>query len=164
MGEVAPDVEEFCVKVANLHLESAKMHEQETREEIKGGNYGFHVTTHLGMLPLDNRWCDSWVEFFRQAIRRILAFEEKTQGPSEELNRLASALINEVIPRLLVPLDTEGRRIRPTLIHGDLQIRNARTDLNTGKAVVFDAGSFWGHNECMFWLQKTASLSIRSNA
>ncbi|PVH69834.1 hypothetical protein DL98DRAFT_554259 [Cadophora sp. DSE1049] len=47
----------------------------------------------------------------------------------------------------MFPKDNHRRQIRPTLVHGDLQIRNARTDLKTNRPVLFDGGAFWGHNE-----------------
>lgn len=81
-------------------------------------------------------------------MRRILAYEIDAQGRLEELNLLASDLLEKVIPRLLRPLETRGRSIRPVLIHGDLQIRNVKTEKDTLQPMFFDAGSFWGHNEC----------------
>ena len=75
-------------------------------------------------------------------MRRILAIETDTQGRSEELDALAADLLDKAIPQLLRPLETRGRSIRPALIHGDLQIRNVKTDKATGRPTVFDAGSF----------------------
>jgi len=142
------DTTAFCQKAAEMHNKSARLHEQTLGTPEVPDNFGFHVTTHTGMLPHDNRWQHSWEKFFTHAIISILAFEEKTQGPSEELDFLANALIQKVIPRLLRPLETGGKSIRPVLVHGDLQLRNARMDLTTGRPVMYDAGAFWGHNEC----------------
>jgi protein-ribulosamine 3-kinase len=141
-------VESFCATLAELHRKSADMRQMQSIEPTPEGNYGFNVPTHFGMLPQDNRWCETWEEFYIQGMTNILAFEEKTQGPSDELDFLATRLIQKVIPRLLRPLETEGRRIRPSLLHGDFQPKNVQTDLETGRLVMFDAGAFWGHNEC----------------
>jgi protein-ribulosamine 3-kinase len=137
----------FCARAAELHAASAEAREMGLSVPI-GGKYGLHVTTHLGMLPQDTHWCNSWEQYYIQDMLRILAFEEKTQGPSDELDKLASGLIERVIPRLLRPLECDGRSIKPMLVYGDLQERNAKTDLATQNPVIFDAGSFWGYNEC----------------
>lgn len=148
LSEDSPNVETFCARIAELHVKSTVKRRSEPSHDISGRRFGFHVTTHLGMLPQDTRWCATWENYYIQDLKRILAFEERTQGPLDDLDALATQLIEKVIPRLLRPLETGGREVAPTLIHGDLQVRNARTDLATGLPIIFDAGSFWGHNEC----------------
>jgi len=73
-------------------------------------------------------------------------------GESEELDMCERALLEKVIPRLLRPLEGEGRTVRPCLVHGDLWDGNVGVVEEEGeeRAVVFDPGSFWGHNECLF--------------
>ena len=61
---------------------------------------------------------------------------------------MATPFFDKVVPRLLRPLETGGRSIRPSLIHGDLWHGNAETDAETGEPVIFDAASFYAHNEC----------------
>jgi hypothetical protein len=53
-------------------------------------------------------------------MRQALDLEIQRKGPSEELNVLSDALFQMVIPRLLRPLENEGRVVKPSLIHGDL--------------------------------------------
>jgi protein-ribulosamine 3-kinase len=55
--------------------------------------------------------------------------------------------LEKVVPRLLIPLQSEGRTLKPCLIHGDCWDGNTATDAITGEAFVFDACSFYGHNE-----------------
>ena len=74
--------------------------------------------------------------------------EENAHGPSEDLNRLSPILFDRVIPRLLRPLATEGRPIRPVLVHGDLWHGNMATNDETGAPISFDPAAFWAHNEC----------------
>lgn len=142
------DLEVFCSRAADLHHNSATEFENERVATPVEGRFGFHVTTHMGILSHDNRWTSTWEEFYCKEFRRALAFEERAQGPSAELAMLGQQLLDNVIPRLLRPLETDGRSIRPTLIHGDLHCRNVRVDALTQKPIFFDAGSFWGHNEC----------------
>jgi protein-ribulosamine 3-kinase len=161
MRDEQPDVETFCAKVAEMHLKSTEMHRQKSCNPQPEGNFGFHVTTHLGNFPHDNTWCDSWEEFYIQNITRVLAFEERTQGSSTELRELAIQMIEKVIPRLLRPLETGGRKIMPTLIHGDLSIKNVKKDVATERLIMYDAGTFWAHNECMRFMLFRAFIDIK---
>ena len=101
----------------------------------------------MGPLPQDNRWCDTWEDFFTQGMKRMLELESNAQGPSQELDELVSQLYDKVIPRLLRPMAVLGS-IKPTLVHGDLWYGNCCTDGQSGRPVIFDACVFWGHNEC----------------
>ncbi|KAM7190383.1 Fructosamine kinase domain containing protein [Rhypophila sp. PSN 637] len=144
-----PDVSEFCRIAARLHILSANLLEQgKITQPMPGGRFGFHVTTHMGAFPQDNEWTDSWEHFFARGMRRILAYETDAQGRSEEFDSLAAGLLDRVIPRLLRPLETKGRIVRPVLVHGDFQIRNVKRDTETRQLILFDAGSFWDYNEC----------------
>lgn len=66
--------------------------------------YGFPITTYMGPLPQDNRWCESWEGFYIQGMVRMLELERDAQGPSKELDELVVKLYDKVIPRLLRPL------------------------------------------------------------
>ena len=84
-----------------------------------------------------------------------MAVIEESQGPDAELKILLGQMISKVIPRLLRPLETGGRQIRPCLVHGDLYSGNVSVDAATGGPVLFDAACLYAHNEC-----KSVSLSI----
>jgi len=141
MGDDLPEISKFCASLAELHQKSIPLSPNK-------GKFGFHITTHQGMLPQDNRWCETWEEFFIQGMKRMLELEEETQGPSTEIKELSVSLYEKVIPRLLRPLETGGRQIQPCLIHGDLWYGNAMMDLDTDEPIIFDACAFWAHNEC----------------
>ncbi|GKZ27942.1 hypothetical protein AbraCBS73388_007145 [Aspergillus brasiliensis] len=68
-------------------------------------------------------------------------------GPWPELEGLDTAMIEKVIPRLLRPLETEGRSIKPSLVHGDLWCGNAAINSATGRPLIYDPASFYAHNE-----------------
>ena len=70
------------------------------------------------------------------------------------MQQLSERLISKVIPRLLRPLETGGRQIQPRLVHGDLWDGNTSTDIATDMPVIFDAASFYAHNECKTMLNK----------
>ncbi len=134
-----PDIRRLGALVAKVHKGSIG--------KSPYGKYGFHVATHLANIPNDNTWCDTWEEWFANAMRRMLQAEEKSHGANEELSKLTSALFTNVIPHLLRPLETEGREIKPCLIHSDLWPGNIKADAGTDELMVFDSCAFWGHNE-----------------
>lgn len=81
---------------------------------------------------------------------RIFNEEERSHGgdnTQEELELLKKGLLEKVIPRLLRPLETNGRSVTPCLRHTDLWLGNIMMDANTDKLVIFDSCAVWGHNE-----------------
>ena len=65
-----------------------------------------------------------------------------------ELETLQSDMVTKVIPRLLRPLEVDGRSVKPSLVHGDLWCGNTAVDTETGLPLVYDPSSFYAHNEC----------------
>lgn len=114
------------------------------------GRWGFWTTTVVvgeGKEGLEQRngWCGSWEEYFRNNFLHFLELEEDVQGvATPELSSLSSAILEEVIPRLLRPLEWQ---IQPCLLHGDVTPANVGTCLRTRQPVVSNACAFYGHNE-----------------
>lgn len=152
MTDEMPDVTKFCAKLARLHLNSIP--------QSPTGQFGFHTNTYVGNIPQENTWCDSWEVFFIRAFKHHLDLEERVQGPDQEMKKLSEAMIHKVIPRLLRPLETEGRQIKPCIIHGDLWWGNATMGADSDEPMVFDACAFWGHNECKRILPLQAMLAL----
>lgn len=111
------------------------------------GKYGFHVPTHLANLPNDNTWQDTWEVFFTQLLKKMFELEESSHGKDDRLDFLKDTLYTKVIPRLLRPLETNGRSINPCLVHSDVWPGNMMLDAKTKNIVLFDSCAFWGHNE-----------------
>jgi fructosamine-3-kinase len=138
-----PEPVSFCEKLARLHAGG-------TSPE---GKFGFHCTTYNGDLPQENSWSDSWEAFFDKGLRHVLKVREERAGPNQELDALLPTLFEEIIPRLLRPLESGGRKIRPSLVHGDLWCGNAGIiDEGTEDGIVYDPASFWAHNECNYFI------------
>ena len=137
MSDAVPDARAFVSVVSKIHKESLG----------KNSQYGFHVPTHLANLPNDNTWQDTWTVWFTQAMKQMFALEEASHGQDDELDLLKEALYSKVIPRLLLPLESGGRTIKPCLIHSDLWPGNCKPDAHTGEVMIFDSCAFWGHNE-----------------
>lgn len=64
-----------------------------------------------------------------------------------EFGIVCKLTLEKVVPRLLLPLQSEGRVLKSSLLHGDCWDGNTAIDMNTGEAFVFDVCSLYGHNE-----------------
>lgn len=146
MIEEVPEPQAFCAVLAKLHKDSIPL--------SKNGKFGFHVPTYGGTMPNDVTWCDTWEESYSRGLWGFTEQEKAAHGPSEALEDLYPRLFGQVIPRLLRPLATGGRPIKPVLIHGDLWYGNMATNANTGNPVSFDPSVLWAHNECQYFLTK----------
>ncbi|KAK4690786.1 hypothetical protein P7C71_g6084, partial [Lecanoromycetidae sp. Uapishka_2] len=111
------------------------------------GKFGFHVTTYNGPPKMVNDWTDNWEEYFGRQLRSDISFLQNVYGEDAELADLTEAFIQKVVARLLRPLQTGGRNIKPSLCHGDLWDGNVQVDLDTKQPIVFDSCAFYGHNE-----------------
>lgn len=104
----------FYAKLTTFHRDSVS----------PNGKFGFHCLTSRAA----EGWSDTWEECFVKMVRNFLEIEWKSHRPNEELARLSEKFVNVVIPRLLRPLETEGRSVKPSLVHGNLWYGNACTD------------------------------------
>ncbi|KAH8426626.1 uncharacterized protein LDX57_004361 [Aspergillus melleus] len=133
-----PDPEEFGARLAELHRES----------KSPNGAFGFHIDTWSGNIPQQNEWEASWEVFFAKNMRWALNCEIKAKGFDAEFETLVPVIFEKVIPRLLRPLESEGRSVKPSLVHGDLWYANSGVDATSNQSLVFDACCFYAHNEC----------------
>ena len=133
-----PDPQKFARSLARLH----------TTTSSPTGQYGFTVSSIPGRIPQFAEWTDTWEEFFSKVLQRLVESEEEAQGVDAEMQTLLQPVFKKVIPRLLRPLETGGRSIRPCLVHGDVWDGNVATDLDTDNPVIFDSACLYAHNEC----------------
>ena len=89
------------------------------------------------------------------SMQQLMAMIEESQGPDVELKTLLGQTISKVIPRLLRPLETGGRQIKPCLVHGDLYSGNVSVHAATRGPILYDPACLYAHNEC-----ESYSLSI----
>ncbi|ATY58610.1 Fructosamine Ketosamine-3-kinase [Cordyceps militaris] len=110
--------------------------------EGSADRFGFHVTSFFGPPPMQVGWLDSWEAFWVREFRSVLVFVEARLGGRRDaaLQALADELVHKVAPRLLRPLQTGGRSIRPSLCHGDLWDGNIQVDADTGEPVLLVPG------------------------
>jgi protein-ribulosamine 3-kinase len=64
-----------------------------------------------------------------------------------EFDVVCKLTLKKVVPCLLIPLQAEGRVLKPCLIHGDCWVGNTAMSAKTGEPFVFDVCSFYGHNK-----------------
>jgi fructosamine-3-kinase len=128
----------FCAQLGLLH----------TKSESPNGKFGFRIVTYNGDLPQENGYADKWEEFFINGFEHMLRLNIERGGPWEEMESLKPAMLTKVIPRLLKPMESRGRSIKPALVHGDLWCGNVAIDTLTGCSLIYDPASFYAHNEC----------------
>ncbi|KAI1772814.1 Fructosamine kinase-domain-containing protein [Hypoxylon cercidicola] len=136
---IAPDPENFMSKIAKLHQSTSA-----------NGMFGFHVPTVCGKMERTVTWEESWAKSFTHQLKDVIRYDNETNGPWPEYDAACKQLINVVIPRLLGALQSEGRKVTPSLIHGDLWENNVGSHKETREAVLFDPGCTYAHNEMEF--------------
>jgi protein-ribulosamine 3-kinase len=139
MSTELPEPSVFCEMIADLHRRSMTM--------SPSGMFGFDITTCSGKVPQENTWSPSWESFFIRSLQHEFMLEEQVRGPSEEISALTPILYEKVCPRLLRPLETEGRTLSPALLHGCLRPGFVGVSATSNQPYIFAASSFWGHNE-----------------
>lgn len=138
MSNELPDPAEFCAHLAELHAKS---------ESPVPGKFGFYMPTHHGRLPQLLDWDSSWESFFRKLLADSLRMDRESNGAWPELDAVGARVLEKVLPKLLGPLESEGRTLKPSLIHGDLWEGNQGTCLETGRIYIFDAAGYYAHSE-----------------
>lgn len=132
----APEPVHFMSQIAELHR----------RGKSPNGLFGFPVPTVCGTMERTVTWERSWAKSFTHQLKNVVKYDNETNGPWPEYDAACKQVIDVVIPRLLGVLQSDGRKITPTLIHGDLWERNVGINTETGETVVFDPGCTYAHN------------------
>ncbi|KDB23120.1 hypothetical protein H109_04938 [Trichophyton interdigitale MR816] len=138
VGQQPPDPAKFTERLAGMHKNSVS----------PTGKFGFHTTTcHGTITQVTDTWEQSWAVLYRKQLGHMFAMDLAKHGRWPEFEQLCDMTLNKVVPRLLEPLQSDGRSIKPCLLHGDCWDENTATDRATQEPFIFDAGSFYGHNE-----------------
>lgn len=144
MTNESPDPVQLATKLTQLHQDSVS----------PTGQFDFHINTCQGNLAQDTKWNPSWVAFFIQLVRGAMKLNKEIDGDRKDLEPCVERLITHVVPRVLGPLEQNGRQARPCLIHGDLWDGNVGTDATTGELYCFDTSAYYAHYEmevAMWW-------------
>ncbi|KAK8066680.1 hypothetical protein PG997_013427 [Apiospora hydei] len=133
----APDPAEFTKRLAQLH----KLSESPT------GKFGFAVQTCDGQVAHTVDWNSSWADFYLKLLLGVCKKDLEANGPWPEMELATKQVADAVIPRLLGRLQENGRKLTPCIVHGDLWEGNMGINMRTGDSILFDAGSYFAHNE-----------------
>ncbi|KAK8054436.1 hypothetical protein PG994_009503 [Apiospora phragmitis] len=143
--ESVPDTHFFLCKFREMmkemlepHKFAAQLAALHQNSKSPNGKFGFHTTTYSGNLPQVTDWEDSW---------EALQFELEAKGPDPKFDIMLPILFDKVIPRILRPLETEGRTVKRCLVYGDLWYA---IDMETDQCLAFDVCCFYAHNEYEF--------------
>lgn len=136
-GKVPAEPKALGKSLADLHKVS----------QSPTGKFGFHIPTCYSRVIQDvDHWDESWSAVFKRHLARFVEHgTELLKWP--EWDVVAACTLEKVVPRLLLPLQEEGRTIKPCLCHGDCWDGNTAMDMRTGKAMIFDVCTFYTHNE-----------------
>lgn len=132
-----PNPVKLALKISELHRKSVS----------PTGKFGFHVTPYDGKLPLVADWDSSWTSFYGKLLKGVYQLDTEVNGPWKELDDAMKITLEKIIPRLLGPLEEDGRSVKPCLIHGDLWEENIGTDPRTGDIYIFDSCAYYAHHE-----------------
>jgi protein-ribulosamine 3-kinase len=147
-----PDVSVFPPLLAKL--------QRRRQAKSKTGEFGFPIVTYGGRNPAIFPLSKSWETTLTGCLEAVFAAEEQTHGADEALTRLREGMFRKVIPRLIRPLETEGRHIDPVLCHGDLWDGNVSVDTATGHPKMFDPTPLYAHKECKSTQPHSPTLGV----
>ena len=122
----------------------ADLHRRGTSDS---GLFGFPVVTGNGGVFQNVPMQLNWGAYFGSLLKCIQIHDTAVNGQWNELDHLIEKTISDVIPKLLGPLQTNGRSLTPCLIHGNIHGGNLGKDSNTGAYMVWDASCLYAHNE-----------------
>ncbi|MCJ1392168.1 hypothetical protein MMC18_005035 [Xylographa bjoerkii] len=137
LGDDLVDPTAFCARLAELHLTS----------QSPTWMFGFSITTYHGPNEQNVEWHSDWCFYFTGLLKQFFDREVVSSGSWPAYEQLFEQLILHAVPQILEPLQFAGRRLKPSLMHGDLWEGNTGTNLVSGEPVVFDAAAMYAHNE-----------------
>lgn len=112
------------------------------------GKFGFCVNTRFANMSQTNDWEESWEVWWTKHMRMVVAREEEIRGTHTPDNKqLVNSFLDQVLPRYLRPLETQGRSIQPSLCHTDMWPGNVKYKLDNQSVIMYDANALWAHNE-----------------
>jgi fructosamine-3-kinase len=149
-SDIRPEPAQLCAKLAELHRKSCSPE----------GKFGFHTKNCQGGVPQTIDWDPKWSSFFKRLITDLFYAELIANGPWPAYEMAFDKLILHVLPKLLDPLETNGRSIKPCLVHGNLNFGNAPTNLATGAPIFFDAAAMFAHHEYELGMWRCATANF----
>lgn len=110
-----------------------------TTHQAGAATYGFERDGFIGRLPLPNKTCATWPEFY--AVRRVLPYLKLARDRGAVTDTEAAA-IESVVGKLVELIPDEP----PARLHGDLWNGNCLWGLD-GAVHIIDPAAYGGHRE-----------------
>lgn len=151
-GNSMPDAAKLGKSLAELH----------DRSQSPNGMFGFPLTTYDGSKTQVVDWDSSWTSFFSKLLAEAYRHDIETNGQWDDLHAVFERTQTHLIPRLIGALETDGRSVKPCLIHGDLWDGNIGTDANTGLPFIFDAAVYYAHHEMELGIWRAERHRLRA--
>lgn len=117
---------EFGTSLAKLHKHTSE-------------RFGLDHDNYIGSLPQNNRWHDSWKDFF------VLERLEPQIKRARDAGKIENSIIQK-FSRLFSKLENIFPPEKPCLLHGDLWSGNYLTGRH-GEPVLIDPAVYYGHRE-----------------
>ena len=127
-------------RTSEIHCSACRITQQFSVSDRK---FGFHMKTIAGpIVQHHDGWSDSWEEIFSNFPGHLLDLDGEKNPPWPEFEHIKRLTKTIVIPPLLRPLQSDGRNIKPCLVHGGLWDGNTATDLETGEPFILTGRHF----------------------
>ncbi|KAK4201530.1 hypothetical protein QBC40DRAFT_252985 [Triangularia verruculosa] len=98
------------------------LHEKEIPSHFHSGwgKFGSPTAWYDGAVAQWFPMHDNWADCFKEGLRLTIQKEKKIHGEDPVFNHLCREILDRVVDRLLVPMESHGRSVTPTLVHGNL--------------------------------------------
>ncbi|KAH6677028.1 Fructosamine kinase-domain-containing protein [Plectosphaerella plurivora] len=151
-----PDPVRLGARVAAMHKSPAA--------RSPTGMFGFPVQTFDGARLQAVDWDPSWTSFFGKLLAKAYELDTETNGTWPELDAVYQQVQAHVVPRLIGALESEGRKVEPVLVHGNMWDGNVGTEASTGDPWIFDCATYYGHNEMELGIWRAERHQLKAKA
>jgi len=104
--------------------------------------FGFGIPSYCGATRIVHGWFSTWSDCYSSLIGELLS-KLRTKGHRYlDLCDKGREIQERAIPAILGALS-----VRPVLLHGDLWSGNIALDRRSGRPMIYDPASYFGHNE-----------------
>ncbi|KAF4772462.1 hypothetical protein HAV15_009097 [Penicillium sp. str.  len=126
-----------------LSMQLARIHQVSQRTD----KFGCDEPRHQAGICLAPARYSRWADCFRSLIITFLNQDIAVNEKWPAYEAAFEVLICRTIPRLLLPLQNNGRQILPTLVHGNLSAKHTRIRFSDGMPVLFRPHAMYAHQE-----------------
>lgn len=122
------------------------------------GKFGSDILLQQVGIGHKPAWYSRWADCFSSLITAFLHQDIMVNGewPEPDYKAAFNVLVCRTIPRLLLPLQENGRRIVPSLVHGNLSAKHIGIRFLDGMPVLFSPCALYAHREYELGASKLA--------